>query len=66
MFIINDLYYCGRGDVDKFIDDWSESVYFKIMACRRLELIFRKRLEDLDGGGPIGCKKFLTSCRQSK
>ena len=41
MELMNDLYYCGRGDVDSYINEWSNEVYWKILACERL----KKRLE---------------------
>jgi tRNA(His) 5'-end guanylyltransferase len=41
MELMNDLYYCGRGDVDSYINEWSNKVYWKISVCQRL----KKRLE---------------------
>jgi tRNA(His) 5'-end guanylyltransferase len=41
MELMNDLYYCGRGDVDSYINEWSNEVYWKISVCERL----KKRLE---------------------
>jgi tRNA(His) 5'-end guanylyltransferase len=41
MELMNDLYYCGRGDVDSYINEWSSEVYWKISVCERL----KKRLE---------------------
>jgi hypothetical protein len=43
MELMNHLYYCGRGDVDSYINQWSNEVYWKIAACERL----KKRLERL-------------------
>lgn len=36
MVLINQIYYCGRGDVDAFTYDYLSDAYFKIFACRRL------------------------------
>lgn len=44
MELINDLYYCGRGDVDSYINEWSNEVYWKISACDRLKMRLEKRL----------------------
>lgn len=49
MTLINDLYYCGRGDVDTYINQWSVEVYRKIAACNRLMLRYEKRLDRLNG-----------------
>ena len=49
MRILNDLYYCGRGDIDKFINDWSNVVYFRIAACNRLMSRFERQLDRLNG-----------------
>ena len=64
--IMNELYYCGRGDVDKYVNDWSGTVYFKIAACQRLLDRYDRKLMELDGvvGGNSGEKvkeggKFL-------
>lgn len=48
MSILNDLYYCGRGDIDRFINDWSNVVYFRIEACRRLMIRFERHLDRLN------------------
>jgi hypothetical protein len=45
MELINDLYYCGRGDVDSYINEWSNKVYWKISVCQRLKKRLKKRLE---------------------
>ena len=49
MFILNDLYYCGRGDVETYIEQWTKDVYFKIAACVRLMERFSRRLDRLNG-----------------
>jgi len=36
MTIMNNLYYCGRGDVDDLVNRWADSVYFRIEAMKRL------------------------------
>ena len=38
MELMNNLYYCGRGDVDTYINEWSQAIHFKILACERLML----------------------------
>jgi hypothetical protein len=48
MSIINDLYYCGRGDVDSYINQWCADVYRKIEACNRLMMRFENRLDKLN------------------
>ncbi len=42
--LMNDLYYCGRGDVDSYINEWSNKIYWKISACERLKMRLEKRL----------------------
>lgn len=49
MNLMNDLYYCGRGDVDSYINEWSNDVYWKIAACERLKSRFERQLDKLDG-----------------
>jgi len=49
MNLMNDLYYCGRGDVESYINEWSEDIYFKIDACHRLMLRYDKKLNRLNG-----------------
>ena len=44
MTLMNDLYYCGRGDVESYINEWSEDIYFKIAACHRLMERYDRRL----------------------
>jgi tRNA(His) 5'-end guanylyltransferase len=44
MELMNDLYYCGRGDVDSYINEWSNKVYWKISVCERLKRRLEKRL----------------------
>ena len=48
MELMNDLYYCGRGDVDSYINEWSYDIYRKILACDRLRLRFERQLDRLD------------------
>jgi hypothetical protein len=45
MMIINDLYYCGRGDVEEFTDRFCSDSYRKILACNRLIQRLRLRLD---------------------
>ena len=49
MMLMNDLYYCGRGDVESYIEQWSNGVYRKIAACDRLKLRYERRLDKLNG-----------------
>ena len=48
MELMNDLYYCGRGDVDSYINEWSYDIYRKILACDRLRVRFERQLDRLD------------------
>ena len=48
MDLMNDLYYCGRGDVDSYINEWSNEIYMKILACDRLRLRFERQLDRLN------------------
>ena len=48
MILMNDLYYCGLGDVESYINEWSADVYRKIEACRRLMSRFERRLDKLN------------------
>jgi hypothetical protein len=49
MKLINNLYYCGRGDVDKYIDEWSGHVYWRIAACTRLMERYERKMNKLNG-----------------
>jgi hypothetical protein len=49
MELINNLYYCGRGDVDTYIVEWSQAIHFKILACSRLKFRFEDQLNKLNG-----------------
>jgi hypothetical protein len=49
MELMNDLYYCGRGDVDTYINEWSQAIHFKILACERLMLRYDRKLNKLNG-----------------
>ena len=49
MELVNDLYYCGRGDVDDYIEQWSSKIVRKILACQRLKLRLEKRLSGVVG-----------------
>lgn len=49
MVIMNDLYYCGRGDVSEFSDKWCGEAYWKIAACNRLIERLRLRLDIVVG-----------------
>ena len=49
MTLMNDLYYCGRGDVDSYINEWSIDIYFKIEACDRLRKRYERILYRLNG-----------------
>ena len=48
MELVNDLYYCGRGDVDSYINEWSNDIYRKILACERLKSRFERQLDKLN------------------
>ena len=48
MELMNDLYYCGRGDVDSYINEWCADVNKKIEACDRLRLRFERQLDRLN------------------
>ena len=49
MNLVNDLYYCGCGDVDSYINEWSQAIHFKILACERLMLRYDRKLNKLNG-----------------
>ena len=49
MELMNNLYYCGRGDVDTYINEWSQAIHFKILACERLMLRYDRKLNRLNG-----------------
>jgi hypothetical protein len=49
MELMNDLYYCGRGDVESYINEWSNEIYNKIAACHRLKLRYERRIYKLNG-----------------
>jgi hypothetical protein len=49
MELMNNLYYCGRGDVETYINEWSVEVYNKIEVCNRLMRRYEKRLDRLNG-----------------
>ena len=49
MELVNNLYYCGGGDVDAYIQECSHGVYRKIEACRRLIRRFQKKLDGVVG-----------------
>lgn len=49
MNLVNDLYYCGRGDVDTYINEWSQAIHFKILACERLMLRYDRKLNGVVG-----------------
>ena len=49
MNLVNDLYYCGRGDVDTYINEWSQAIHFKILACERLMLRYERHMDKLNG-----------------
>ena len=48
MELMNDLYYCGRGDVESYINEWSNDIYWKIAACERLKSRLSKQLDRLN------------------
>lgn len=58
MKLKNDLYYCGRGDVDKYIDEWSNGVYWRISVYMRLMQRYERRLGGLSCGGCKFLKNF--------
>jgi hypothetical protein len=49
MELMNNLYYCGGGDVDTYISEWSEGIYIKIEACERLKIRFQRQLDGVVG-----------------
>jgi hypothetical protein len=49
MELVNNLYYCGGGDVESYIQEWSAGVYFKIEACERLKKSFQRQLDGVVG-----------------
>ena len=49
MELMNNLYYCGRGDVDTYINEWTEGVRNKIEACKRLIVRFQSKLDGVVG-----------------
>ena len=49
MELINNLYYCGGGDVDAYINEWTEGVRKRIEACKRLIVRFQRKLDGVVG-----------------
>jgi hypothetical protein len=49
MELVNNLYYCGGGDVDSYIQEWSAGVHMKIEACERLKIRFQRQLDGVVG-----------------
>ena len=49
MELMNNLYYCGQGDVDSYIQEWAEVAYRKVAACERLMARYELRLNNLNG-----------------
>ena len=49
MELVNNLYYCGGGDLDSYIQEWSAGVYFKILACHRLISRWERKLTGVVG-----------------
>jgi hypothetical protein len=49
MDLMNNLYYCGRGDVDTYINEWTEGVRKRIEACKRLIVRFQRKLDGVVG-----------------
>ena len=47
--LVNDLYYCGRGELNAFTEEWCNYLYWKIAACQRLIDMYGKKLDKLDG-----------------
>lgn len=45
----NQIYYCGSGDVDAWVDEMSHMLFNKVVACQRLMNRYEKRLDELDG-----------------
>ena len=48
--LVNDLYYCGRGDVDTFTKQLVGIMYWKIAACERLMSRYEMKLNGVVGG----------------
>jgi hypothetical protein len=49
MELMNNLYYCGGGDVDAYINEWTEGVRKRIEACKRLIVRFQRQLDGVVG-----------------
>jgi hypothetical protein len=49
MELMNNLYYCGGGDVDAYINEWTEGVRKRIEACKRLIVRFQRKLDGVVG-----------------
>jgi hypothetical protein len=49
MELMNNLYYCGGGDVDAYIKEWADGAYRKVAACERLMVRYELRLNKLNG-----------------
>ena len=49
MELMNNLYYCGSGDVDTYINEWTEGVRKRIEACKRLIVRFQRKLDGVVG-----------------
>lgn len=64
MHLKNNLYYCGRGDVDKFVDESCHHVYMKISAYDRL--LARYQRMSVVVGVKNSCGKILKACAAKK
>ena len=49
MELVNNLYYCGGGDVESYIQEWSAGVHMKIEACHRLISRWERKLTGVVG-----------------
>lgn len=49
MELKNQIYYCGSGDVDIYIEEMCHMLYIKISACHRLLTRYEKMLDKLNG-----------------
>ena len=54
MELKNQIYYCGSGDVDIYVEDMCHLLYTKISACHRLLSRYERRLDGVVGQDSSG------------
>lgn len=54
MELKNQIYYCGSGDVDIYIEEMCYLLYTKISACHRLLTRYESRLDGVVGQDSSG------------